>query len=167
MGQIMCTYIETEYIIIVWCNKAVANTAVIPPHTNNMGLASTLMMFTRTNRHDLCHKSSKCVVGGLFWSLSLNPPSINLLCQVWTWGVQQHSSRRCKGGWWVSQCSKIRKICKMLHFLLQRLWSMFFCFFNRAASLKVPFFIVLFSIILDHCAADCVRLFLTRGKRGI
>ena len=75
-------------------------------HTNNMRLASTLMlMFTPVNRHDLCHKSSKCVVGGLFWSLSLNPPSINLLC-VPSVNVRcsttQHQTMQAKGeGGWV------------------------------------------------------------------
>ena len=87
-------------------------------HTNNMRLASTLMlMFTPVNRHDLCHKSSKCVVGGLFWSLSLNPPSINLLC-VPSVNVRcsttQHQTMQAKGDEYsiaefISQCSTFSK----------------------------------------------------------
>ena len=83
-----------------------------------MRLASTLMlMFTLVNRHDLCHKSSKCVVGGLFWSLSLNPPSINLLC-VPSVNVRcsttQHQTMQAKGDEYsiaefISQCSTFSK----------------------------------------------------------
>ena len=103
-----------------------------------MRLASTLMlMFTLVNRHDLCHKSSKCVVGGLFWSLSLNPPSINLLC-VPSVNVRcsttQHQTMQAKGDEYsiaefISQCSTFSKKKYFFEFL-----TLLYC--NQGKSLE-------------------------------